>query len=117
MDRPTAPLCGIVSRKPLKTAIKALRQAKALSQRALAARRGVTGAQTTREQRRPDPAKALSAIQDDESVARWDALAESLAALGGPYGFHGRLLPNALELTPRQYRALDKLEQPASSDP
>ena len=114
MDRPTAPLRGIVSRKPVKTVIKALRQAKGLSQRALAARRGVTAAQSTREQRRPDPAKALSAIQHDQRVAGWDALAGSLAALGGPYGFHGRLILNSLELTPRQYRAPDKLEQPAS---
>jgi hypothetical protein len=72
-----------------------------------------------REQLRRDLSEALSAIQHDQSVAGLDALAGSLAVLGGPYASHGRLILSALEPTPRQYSALiwnlvqvlDKLER------
>jgi hypothetical protein len=59
-----------------------------------------------REQLRRDLSEPLSAIQGDQSVVGLDALAGSLSVLGEPDAFHGRLIHEALEPTPRQYSAL-----------
>jgi hypothetical protein len=59
------------------------------------------------------------AVQRDQDVTGLDALAGSLTAPGGAYAFHGQLLLQALEPTPRQYpsiiwslvQVVDKLER------